>query len=66
MNKIKIIKIIMIITIKIMIKLCTWNMKKICSLISLAMNYQKRKKKKKQQWKIKIKENRNNNNDNNN
>ena len=48
--------VITIITIKIMIKLCTWNLLEICSLINPAMKYEKKK------WKIKIMQKGSNNN----
>ena len=37
---------ITIITIKMMIKLCTWNLLEICSLINPAMKYEKKKERK--------------------
>ena len=49
--------VITIITIKIMIKLCTWNLLEICSLINPAMKYEKKKK-----WKMKIMQKGSNNN----
>ena len=38
--------VITIITIKIIIKLCTWNLLEICSLINPAMKYEKKKNEK--------------------
>ena len=37
--------VVTIITIKIMIKLCTWNLLEICSLINPAMKYEKKNEK---------------------